>query len=288
MEKKKKSPMKSILTYGLILLLAVVIIYWFVSNNEKEKQITYTEFQQMVESGEVAEIDVYGYTVRIRKVDGVDDEDFPKKLDAYCTFMSYNELTEFVDLYNAKMKQDPNNWETTEDGKEVLKEGVLLEATYSFESESWFSKVLPYVSIIIVVVLGIFLFRSMSGNNKGFGFGKSKAKLVVSSNVRFQDVAGADEEKQELQEVVEFLKNPARFTELGARIPKGILLVGNPGTGKTLLAKAVAGESKVPFFSISGSDFVDLYGGVGASRVRDLFDTAKANSPCIGIKTVSP
>jgi len=105
--------------------------------------------------------------------------------------------------------------------------------------------------------------------------------LVVSSNVRFKDVAGADEEKQELQEVVEFLKNPARFTELGARIPKGVLLVGPPGTGKTLLAKAVAGESKVPFFSISGSDFVELYVGVGASRVRDLFDTAKANSPCI-------
>ncbi|MBQ8615292.1 MAG: ATP-dependent zinc metalloprotease FtsH, partial [Clostridia bacterium] len=282
MEKKKNSPWKSFLVYGVILVLAVVLIYWFVSRNDKDKQISYTEFQQMVENGEVAEIDVYGYTVRIRTVDGVKDKNFPKKMDAYCSFMSYNELVAFIDEYNEGIKSNADNWTTDEDGKQVLKEGiVLVAATYSFESESWISSILPYASIIIVVVLGIFLFKSMSGNNKGFGFGKSKAKLVVSSNVRFKDVAGADEEKQELKEVVEFLKNPARFTELGARIPKGVLLVGPPGTGKTLLAKAVAGESKVPFFSISGSDFVELYVGVGASRVRDLFDTAKANSPCI-------
>ena len=290
MEKKKNNPWKSILTYGLILLCAVLLIYWFVSNNDKDKQISYTEFQQMVEAGQVAEIDVYGYTVRIRKVGGVEDKNFPKKLDAYCSFMSYNELVAFIDEYNgvileAKVEGHENfdkYWTKDANNNIVLKEGVVIvDATYSFERESWISSILPYASIIIVVVLGIFLFKSMSGNSKGFGFGKSKAKLVVSSKVRFKDVAGADEEKQELQEVVEFLKNPARFTELGARIPKGVLLVGPPGTGKTLLAKAVAGESKVPFFSISGSDFVELYVGVGASRVRDLFDNAKANSPCI-------
>ena len=290
MEKKKKNPWKSFITYGLILLVAVLIIYWVVSNNDKSKQISYTEFQQMVETHQVEEIDVYGYTVRIRKVGGVEDKNFPKKVDAYCTFMSYNELVAFIDDYNNSLKNIESNWAKDEQGNyvfdestgdHILKEGVLLEATYSFESESWLSSVLPYVSVIIVVVIAIFLFKSMSGNSKGFGFGKSKARLVVSSNVRFKDVAGADEEKQELQEVVEFLKNPARFTELGARIPKGVLLVGPPGTGKTLLAKAVAGESKVPFFSISGSDFVELYVGVGASRVRDLFDNAKANSPCI-------
>ena len=289
MEKKKNNPWKSILTYGLIILCAVLLIYWFVSGNDKDKQVTYTEFQQMVTEGKVEEIDVYGYTVRIRKVKGVKEKDFPKNVDAYCTFMSYNELVAFIDDYNETLKDNADNWATDKDGnyeyydngEHVLKDGVLLEATYSFESESWISSVMPYLSIVIVVVLGIFLFKSMSGNSKGFGFGKSKARLVVSSNVRFKDVAGADEEKQELQEVVEFLKNPARFTELGARIPKGVLLVGQPGTGKTLLAKAVAGESKVPFFSISGSDFVELYVGVGASRVRDLFDNAKANSPCI-------
>ena len=294
MEKKKKNnQLKTFLTYGIILLCAVLLIYWVVSNNDKDKLVSYTEFQQMVESGQVAEIDVYGYTVRIRKVGGVKDEDFPKKLDAYCSFMSVNELTAFIDEYNniilnAKEKETSNPdefnkyWTKDSEGNVVMKEGVMLvDATYSFESESWLSSILPYASIIIVIVIAIFLFRSMSGNNKGFGFGRSKARLVVSSNVRFKDVAGADEEKQELQEVVEFLKNPARFTELGARIPKGVLLVGPPGTGKTLLAKAVAGESKVPFFSISGSDFVELYVGVGASRVRDLFEQAKANSPCI-------
>ena len=290
MEKKKKnSPLKSFLTYGLIILLAIVLIYWFVSGNDKDKQITYTEFQQMAEAGQIEEVDVYGYTVRIRKVGGVKDKEFPNKIDAYCTFMSYNELVEFIDGINAKiilnhdnhLKNDDGSCKLHPNGEHILKEGVLIEANYSFESESWLSSILPYVSVIVVIVIGIFLFKSMSGNNKGFGFGKSKAKLVVSSNVKFSDVAGADEEKQELQEIVEFLKNPRRFTELGARIPKGVLLVGPPGTGKTLLAKAVAGESKVPFFSISGSDFVELYVGVGASRVRDLFDTAKANAPCI-------
>jgi len=267
MNKKKNNNLKQLLVYGLILLLSVLLIYWFVSGNEDDKQISYTEFQQMVEAGEVAEVDVYGYTIRIRKVGGVKDEDFPNEIDAYCSYMSYNALTEFIDEYNQS--------------KAGVEGAVIIDATYSFESESWLSKALPYVSVIIVVVLGIFIFRSMSGSNKGFGFGRSKARLVVSSNVRFKDVAGAEEEKQELKEIVEFLKNPARFTELGARIPKGVLLVGPPGTGKTLLAKAVAGESKVPFFSISGSDFVELYVGVGASRVRDLFDTAKHNSPCI-------
>ena len=267
MNKKKNNSLKQFLIYGVILLLSVLLIYWVVSGNNDDKQITYTEFQQMVEAGEVAEIDVYGYTIRIRETDGVKEDEFPNKIDAYCSYMSYNELVSFIDEYNASQA-----------GKE---NAVIVNANYSFESESWLSTALPYVSVIIVVVLGIFIFRSMSGSNKGFGFGRSKARLVVSSNVRFKDVAGAEEEKQELKEIVEFLKNPARFTELGARIPKGVLLVGPPGTGKTLLAKAVAGESKVPFFSISGSDFVELYVGVGASRVRDLFETAKHNSPCI-------
>jgi len=295
-KKKKNSPLKTLLVYGLIILLCVGLIVFLVNSKKESKEISYTEFQQMVTNGEVAEIDVYGYTVRIRKVGGLDKKKFPKDVDAYCSFMSINELTDFINNYNSELaveikngtlsddyylKDDQGALIKDEDGNKILKEGVIVDATYSFESESWLSAALPYVSIIVVVVLGVFLFKSMSGGNKGFGFGKSKAKLVVSSNVRFKDVAGADEEKQELTEIVEFLKNPHRFTQIGARIPKGVLLVGPPGTGKTLLAKAVAGESKVPFFSISGSDFVELYVGVGASRVRDLFDTAKANAPCI-------
>ena len=289
MDKKKRGSIKSPLIYILIILCCVGLIYWFVSGNGGGKEISYTEFQEMVIDGEIAEIDVYGYTIKIRKVDGVSKKEFPKKMDAYCSFMSYNSLTELIDNYNGVILEAKSDsaefdkyWEKDSEGNIVLKKGVvLIEATYSFESESWLSSIMPYLSIGIMIVLAVFFFKAMSGNSKGMGFGKSKAKLVVSSNVRFGDVAGADEEKQELKEIVEFLKNPARFTEIGARIPKGVLLVGPPGTGKTLLAKATAGESKVPFFSISGSDFVELYVGVGASRVRDLFETAKANSPCI-------
>ncbi|MBE5740981.1 MAG: ATP-dependent zinc metalloprotease FtsH [Clostridiales bacterium] len=282
-KKKKQQPWKSILIYGVILLVAVLLIYWLVADNNKGKKITYSEFEQMVEAGQVADIDLYGYTVRIRKVDGVKEEAFPKSVDAYCTVMDYRKVHDLISEYNDKYSvKDGENFTFDEDGNRVMMEGrVYIDYNEEFEGESLLSSLLPYVSVIVVIVLGVFLFKSMSGNSKGFGFGKSKAKLVVSSNVRFKDVAGAEEEKQELKEIVEFLKNPTRFTELGARIPKGVLLVGPPGTGKTLLAKAVAGESKVPFFSISGSDFVELYVGVGASRVRDLFENAKANSPCI-------
>ena len=142
--------------------------------------------------------------------------------------------------------------------------------------------------IIILFVVFIFFFtqQSQGGGSSGRGvmnFGKSKAKMVIpdSKRVTFDDVAGADEEKAELEEIVDFLKQPARYVEMGARIPKGVLLVGPPGTGKTLLAKAIAGEAGVPFFSISGSDFVEMFVGVGASRVRDLFEQAKKNSPSL-------
>ena len=144
---------------------------------------------------------------------------------------------------------------------------------------------------IVVCVLGVFLifmfFSSQQaaggGNSKLMNFGKSRAKMTKAGmvNVTFKDVAGLVEEKEELEEVVDFLKNPAKYTSVGARIPKGVILVGPPGTGKTLLAKAVAGEAGVPFFSISGSDFVEMYVGVGASRVRDMFEEAKKNAPCI-------
>ncbi len=140
-----------------------------------------------------------------------------------------------------------------------------------------------YIAVLVVGVVAFFLIlRSMSGGGgKVMNFGKTKAKVSTNLKVRFSDVAGAEEEKEELKEVVEFLKSPKKFSDLGAKIPKGVLLVGPPGTGKTLFAKAVAGEAGVPFFSVSGSDFVEMYVGVGASRVRDLFDMAKRNQPCI-------
>ena len=152
---------------------------------------------------------------------------------------------------------------------------------------SWFLSLLPTLLMVaMAVLLFLMLRRSLGGGAEGgkiFGFGKAKAKLAADEKRKttFDDVAGANEEKEELQEIVEFLKSPKRFLDLGARVPKGVLLVGPPGTGKTLLARAVAGEAGVPFFSMSGSDFVEMYVGVGASRVRDLFEQAKKNAPCI-------
>jgi len=150
----------------------------------------------------------------------------------------------------------------------------------------WWVAILPTVGLVVIFILFWVFFLQQSqggGGNRVMSFGKSRAKMSTDDKrkVTFDDVAGADEEKEELREIVEFLKQPKKFIELGARIPKGVLLVGPPGTGKTLLAKAVSGEAGVPFFSISGSDFVEMFVGVGASRVRDLFEQAKKNSPCI-------
>ena len=170
---------------------------------------------------------------------------------------------------------------------EQKKNGIIKQFDYEEIKEiPWWLSFMPYIIIVVVfIVLWLFIMNSAAGGKGGKinSFGKSRAKLGSNekNKILFSDVAGADEEKEELQEVVEFLKNPAKFTKLGAKIPRGVLLVGPPGTGKTLLAKAVAGEANVPFFSISGSDFVEMYVGVGASRVRDLFDTAKKSQNAI-------
>jgi cell division protease FtsH len=161
--------------------------------------------------------------------------------------------------------------------------GVVIEATHE-SNTSWTMLLLTYAPIVLMIGFWIFIMRQMqSGGNKALSFGKSRAKLSSSTQkkVTFKDVAGADEAKEELQEIIEFLREPQKFQKLGGRIPKGVLLMGSPGTGKTLLARAVAGEANVPFFSISGSDFVEMFVGVGASRVRDLFEQGKKNAPCI-------
>ncbi len=162
-----------------------------------------------------------------------------------------------------------------------LEKGIVVKFNDPNAGSGWGNFL--YIAVLVVGVVAFFLIlRSMSGGGgKVMNFGKTKARVSTNLKVRFSDVAGAEEEKEELKEVVEFLKNPKKFSDLGAKIPKGVLLVGPPGTGKTLFAKAVAGEAGVPFFSVSGSDFVEMYVGVGASRVRDLFDMAKRNQPCI-------
>ena len=297
MNKMNKNNGRKYLWYGIIIVLLVgVFIFAINTFSAKEKQISYTEFVTMAEENKISDIYIEDYTVYIRKVDSkVSSKNFPNKYDYYFKYMNNTVLIEFIEEYNKTNYKlhEGKYYRINESGEFINKDGVVTANPEEYVSTgfisydgkwdegSWLSNAMPYISLIIIVVMAFFIYRAMAGSSKGGGFGRSKARLVVSSKVRFADVAGADEEKRELEELVDFLKNPQRYTELGARIPKGVLLVGPPGTGKTLLAKAVAGEAKVPFFSISGSDFVELYVGVGASRVRDLFAQAKANAPCI-------
>ena len=168
---------------------------------------------------------------------------------------------------------------------DLLKAGVVVEAKPEDEPSFLMSIFVSWFPMLLLIGVWIFFMRQMQGGGKGgaFSFGKSKAKLLDDTNngVTFADVAGCDEAKEEVSELVDFLRDPGKFQKLGGRIPRGVLMVGSPGTGKTLLAKAIAGEAKVPFFSISGSDFVEMFVGVGAARVRDMFENAKKNSPCI-------
>ncbi len=200
-------------------------------------------------------------------------------------------ITNGDNIVHVKFKGDPKEkpvvvpMEAKQDLiKSLTDAGIPLQTKDVDKSSMWFGMLSSFFLPILVIVGLLFMFRSaQSGGNQAMSFGRSRAKLMVDNKVKvsFSDVAGIDEAKQELQEIVDFLKNPEKFQALGARIPRGVLLVGAPGTGKTLLAKAVAGEAGVPFFSISGSDFVEMFVGVGASRVRDLFDQAKKHAPCI-------
>ena len=170
---------------------------------------------------------------------------------------------------------------------DMLEHGVSFKGSRPEQQSIWSQLLVASFPIIVIIIVFVFFMRQMQGGVGGRGgpltFGKSKAKLLGEDqiNTNFTDVAGVDEAKEDVQELVEFLQDPSRFQKLGGRIPRGILMVGAPGTGKTLLARAIAGEAKVPFFSISGSDFVEMFVGVGASRVRDMFDQAKKQAPCI-------
>ena len=262
-----------------ILILCLLVVVAVSSLSGKNTYISYTEFQNLVYAEKIEEVDIVGGTVRIRKVDGVKADDFPNKMDCYTTILSTSQL-EFLYKYNDKLREEIAG--ITDEAEIEAKTALIIDIKTSVQTESFMERIMPYISLAVIVIMSIFLFSTFLNSNKGaMSYGRSRARMVISSSFRFSDVAGADEEKAELQEVVEFLRNPKKFTELGAKIPKGVLLVGSPGTGKTLLAKAVAGESNVPFFSISGSDFVEMFVGVGASRVRDLFDQAKKHSPCI-------
>lgn len=191
-------------------------------------------------------------------------------------------------LIEGRYKKDRKAFTTSGDLKEFNKDLIAkgVEITYEREDVNafWVTLLTTWLPLLLAVGLFFFFMRQLqSGGSRAMSFGKSRAKMMTenTNKVTFEDVAGIDESKVELEEIIHFLKEPKKFTKLGGRIPKGVLLMGSPGTGKTLLARAVAGEAGVPFFSISGSDFVEMFVGVGASRVRDLFEQGKKNAPCI-------
>ncbi|KAF0823440.1 ATP-dependent zinc metalloprotease FtsH [Cytobacillus firmus] len=247
--------------YLLIFLVIIGVVSFFNGNNEPTEHISYNKFVDHLESGEITSISLQPergvFEVR-GQLEGYEEGKY------FLTYIMNNDnILDRVDQ---------------------LAQTSDVEVMPAKETSGWvtfFTSIIPF--IIIFILFFFLLNQAQGGGSRVMNFGKSKAKLYDESKkkVRFKDVAGADEEKQELVEVVEFLKDPRKFAELGARIPKGVLLVGPPGTGKTLLARAAAGEAGVPFFSISGSDFVEMFVGVGASRVRDLFENAKKNAPCI-------
>jgi len=234
-------------------LLVVIFLAWhFAQIQKKETTLKFSDFMTQVDAGQVKDVTIVGYDIK-----GHFSSNEPFRTTA---------PPDFPDYVKALL------------GKKVA---VSVERD---QTPAWANMLISWAPFLLLIGFWVFFMRQMqSGGNKALSFGKSKAKLLASQQkkVTFKDVAGVDEAKEELQEIIEFLREPQKFQKLGGRIPKGVLLMGPPGTGKTLLARAIAGEANVPFFSISGSDFVEMFVGVGASRVRDLFEQGKKNAPCI-------
>ena len=242
---------KNLALWMVIGLIVILLFQLFQQNQSPRGEIVFSDFLKKVESGEVREVTLKGNNVSGRLSDG----------SSFRTFTA-----DYPDLV-----------------KSLKDKGVKIDVKPP-DTNSWLAIVLQWVPMLLFIGVWIFFMRQMQGGGaKALSFGKARARLISDkqNKVTFQDVAGVDEAKEELREIIEFLKDPPKFQKLGGKIPKGVLLVGPPGTGKTLLAKAIAGEANVPFFSISGSDFVEMFVGVGASRVRDLFEQGKKHAPCI-------
>ena len=244
---------KNIAIWLIVALVLMTVFNQFGMKQVSDKQVVYSQFITDVKQGLVAKVTIDGRVLRGVSNDGKH--------------------------FNTYAPSDP--WLVSD----LLKNGVIVEAKPDEEPSLLMNILVSWGPMLLLIGVWIFFMRQMQGGGKGgaFSFGKSKARLLDenSNQITFADVAGCDEAKEEVSELVEFLRDPTKFQKLGGRIPRGVLMVGNPGTGKTLLARAIAGEAKVPFFSISGSDFVEMFVGVGASRVRDMFEQAKKNAPCI-------
>jgi len=255
---------KQMLIWVILFLLSMVLVKFFSQNRTEELQISYSSFRQHLANGNIRSVVISEKTLSGEFVNG-----------AQTRSSNGQEKVEY--RFKAVIP-----FEDAELIREMEKQGV--EITAKPQATHWLSHVLTWLPWLIFIAFWMFLFRQMQSGQKGvFSFGKSRAKMLAGDRpkVMFSDVAGVEEAKRDLQEIVEFLKEPEKFRRFGARLPKGALLLGPPGTGKTLLARAVAGEAGVPFFSMSGSDFVEMFVGVGASRVRDLFEQGKKNAPCI-------
>ena len=244
----------------LICLLVIVVfsvVFWAVTRNSSGTQITYNEFKTQIDGGNIKEININQGKIQIYYING----------EAHWMYNRNSAESSIVAYINELYENGASNIPTVKFGTTTTIN--IMNILY------------PILMIALLIIMFVIIMKQVKGaNNKSFDFVKNRAR-IYPSKFKFTDVAGEDEEKAELEDVVDFLKNPKKYIDLGAKIPKGVLLVGPPGTGKTLLAKAVAGEAGVPFFTISGSDFMELFVGVGASRVRDLFETAKKSKPCI-------
>ncbi|HQR50251.1 MAG TPA: ATP-dependent zinc metalloprotease FtsH [Methylophilaceae bacterium] len=244
---------KNIAIWLIVALVLMTVFNHFGVKQAAESQVGYSQFLNEVKQGHIAKVVIDGHVLRGETKDG-------KKFNTYAP----------SDLWLVS---------------DLLERNVIVEAKPDEEQSLLMNIFVSWFPMLLLIGVWVFFMRQMQGGGKGgaFSFGKSKARLLDENNnqITFADVAGCDEAKEEVGELVEFLRDPSKFQKLGGRIPRGVLMVGNPGTGKTLLAKAIAGEAKVPFFSISGSDFVEMFVGVGAARVRDMFEQAKKNAPCI-------
>ena len=245
--------MKNIAVWLVIALVLMMVFNQFGQRQATQAPLEYSQFLEEVRQGQIAKVSIEGHVLKGVRADG-------KRFTTYAP-------------------SDP--WMVSD----LLKNGVVVEAKPEEEASFLMSLFISWFPMLLLIGVWVFFMRQMQGGGKGgaFSFGKSKARMLdeTTNTVTFADVAGCDEAKEEVSELVEFLRDPSKFQKLGGRIPRGVLMVGNPGTGKTLLARAIAGEAKVPFFSISGSDFVEMFVGVGAARVRDMFEQAKKNAPCI-------
>ena len=287
--KQKKFGLGDFIVIILVLFIIAGIVSLALRSTTKTKEITYNDLVSMFFTDSdmnTLKTDISVETITIEGIDNGANYQLARISGVYKTtsseyiegkYKQFKAILDYDDAHDVIKKASDALLKV--EGSETQNFVATVREVSSF---NWLALLELLIPIILIVVFFVFLMKSSgSGNNQAFDFGKNRAKLSKKSGTTFKDVAGLDEEKEEMIEVVDFLRNPKKYYDMGARIPKGIILVGPPGTGKTLLARAVAGEANVPFYSISGSDFVEMFVGVGASRVRDMFKTAKQNAPCI-------